>query len=106
MLEVDIDQNGSLDIDEFLSIFGAGNQLHFDKKGNQDTFNKIQHHRKGRPMDFLKIFKNMPNNFVPSFIGEKWDKYRRNLPSSVFSAKVDPKTMLWKDVRQVLSEDL
>lgn len=57
-------------------------------------------------MDFLKIFKNMPNNFVPSFIGEKWDKYRSNLPSSVFSAKIDPKTMLWKDVRQVRSEDL
>jgi hypothetical protein len=57
-------------------------------------------------MDFLKIFKNMPNNFVPSFIGERWDIKGKNLPSSVFSAKVDPKTMLWKDVRPILSEDL
>jgi len=58
------------------------------------------------PLDFLKCFKNMPTNFVPSFIDEKWSKERLNLPSSVFRAQVDPKTMLWKDVREVTTEDL
>ena len=39
----------------------------------------------------------MPTNFVPSFIGQFWEKYQ-HLPSSVFKAQVDVNTMLWKDV--------
>ena len=48
----------------------------------------------------------MPTNFVPSFIDELWFKERKNLPSSAFRAQVDPKTMLWKDVRECKTEDM
>jgi hypothetical protein len=58
------------------------------------------------PVDFVKCFKNMPTNFVPSFVDELWSCGRLNLPSCVFKAQVDPKTMLWKDVRQINNDDL
>jgi len=45
----------------------------------------------------------MPTNFVPSFTDERWTKQRANLPSSVFRAQVDPKTLLWKDTRRGLN---
>ena len=48
----------------------------------------------------------MPTNFIPSFIEEKWTKDKACLPSSVFRAQVDPKTMLWKDVRESKDEDI
>jgi hypothetical protein len=38
----------------------------------------------------------MPSSFSYSFVKERWDK-KRNLPSSVFKAHIDPSTMLWKD---------
>mmetsp|Transcript_16478 Transcript_16478/g.25433 ORF Transcript_16478/g.25433 Transcript_16478/m.25433 type:complete len:134 (-) Transcript_16478:1060-1461(-) len=51
------------------------------------------------PTEFVNTFKNMPTNFVPSFSEERWNKLRSNLPSSVFKAQVDPRTLLWKDTR-------
>jgi hypothetical protein len=32
----------------------------------------IQNARRISPVDFVKAFKNMPSNFVPSFISELW----------------------------------
>lgn len=47
----------------------------------------------------------MPTNFGPSFIGERW-KARDILPSSVFRARIDPQSMLWKDVNPIKTEEL
>ena len=66
----------------------------------------IKKARKLKPSDFFKHFKNMPVNFVPSFISEKWIKAKQNLPSSVFVPKIDPATMLYKDLLPVLQENL
>lgn len=44
----------------------------------------IKKARKLNPLDFFKNFKNMPQNFVPSFFTEQWVKNKKNLPSSVF----------------------
>jgi hypothetical protein len=57
-------------------------------------------------VDFVKAFKNMPTNFISSFIGELWNQSRLNLPSSAFKVQIDPKTMLWKDVRQPGKNDV
>ena len=83
-----------------------GEQLPFSSDATKSTYHRIQRARRVNPLDFLKCFKNMPTNFVPSFVDEKWSKGKENLPSSVFRAQVDPKTMLWKDVRDVKTEDL
>lgn len=56
-------------------------------------------------MDFIKQFKSMPSSFVPSFFGVRWGQ-RKNLPSSVFMPRIDPKTMLYKDIMPVLQENI
>jgi len=43
---------------------------------------------------------------APSFINEKWKKYRRNFPSSAFKAQIDPTTMLWRDMKMPQDGDL
>lgn len=107
MSEIDIDHDGKLDVDEFVSLMSLGDQLHLSRHaGSRKTFLLIKKARGLNPLDFLKCFKNMPTNFAPSFIEERWSKARRNLPSSVFSAQIDPGTMLWKDVLEPGPEDL
>jgi len=58
--------------------------------------NKIRKKRNLKGLDFLRAFDNMPASFTYSFIKERWDK-KKNLPSSVLKAHIDPTTMLWKD---------
>ena len=84
MNEIDVDRDGSLDIDEFIALMSLGDQVSFRSATSQNTLLHIKKARKLNPLDFFKSFKNMPNNFVPSFFTEKWVKFKKNLPSSVF----------------------
>jgi hypothetical protein len=86
MAEIDIDRDGQLDIDEFISLMSLGDQLPLTGKGAKSTYQKMQQARKMNPLDFVKAFKNMPTNFVGSFMDEQWTNGRLNLPSSVFKA--------------------
>ena len=106
MSELDIDRTGELDVDEFISLLKLGDQLNFSSSDSKNTYMKIKKARRLNPIDFLKSFKDMPTNFAPSFVHERWCSAKQNLPSSVFKAQVDPHTMLWKDVLPVLSEDI
>ena len=106
MSEIDIDRDGKLDVDEFVSLMSLGDQLRLDRHASsKKTHLLIKKARGLNPLDFLKCFKHMPTNFSPSFVDEAWSKHRRNLPSSVFSAQIDPSTMLWKDVLEPAPED-
>jgi len=102
MNEIDVDRDGTLDIDEFVSFMNMGDELQFRNPQSKATFMNIKRSRKLKPADFFKNFKNMPGNFVPSFISEKWTKAKKNLPSSVFVPQIDPTTMLYKDLLPVL----
>ena len=106
MAEIDMDKNAKLDIDEFLSLMRLGDNANFQDKEVQDTYSKIHKARRLNPVDFLKCFMGMPTNFVPSLIEERWTKYRKNLPSSVFKAQIDPTTMLWKDCLEYRTEEI
>ena len=72
--------------------------MNFQNHRSTSTLQKIKKARCLNPKDFLKSFKDMPTNFAPSFLSERWNKFNKNQPSSVFSAQIDPNTMLWKDV--------
>lgn len=74
-----------------------GDQLEFNQQGNINTMNKLRQARKLSIFDFMKAFNTMPKSFASSFIKDKWIK-QENLPSSSFKAKIDPNTMLWKDM--------
>jgi len=106
MNEIDVDRNGQLDIDEFMALMNMGDEIHFQSNGAKNTFLNIRKAKKLKPLDFLKCFKNMPMNFVPSFFNEKWTKCKKHLPSSVFKPQINPKTMLYKDMLPVLSENI
>jgi hypothetical protein len=67
---------------------------------------KIKKARKLGGLDFLKVFNGMPQNFVLSFFADRFNKYHLNLPSSVFKPQIDPRTMTWKDMLPVLTEQL
>lgn len=84
MNEIDVDRDGELDIDEFIALMSMGDEMQFRSATAKSTFHNIRKSRKLNPLDFFKCFKNMPMNFVPSFIGEKWTKSKKALPSSVF----------------------
>ncbi len=102
MNEIDVDRNGSLDIDEFIALMTVtGNEMDFSSETSKKTLQQIRKCRKLHPLDFLKQFKSMPATFIPSFLSEKW-KNGKNLPSSVFMPTIDPKTMLYKDMMPVV----
>ena len=84
MNEIDVDRDGTLDIDEFIALMNLGDEMQFRSAQSKNTFMNIKKARKLNPVDFFKNFKNMPQNFVPSFFTEKWVKKKKNLPSSVF----------------------
>lgn len=97
MAEMDADQNGVLDIDEFINLMSLGDEVQFQNAHNNLTYMNIKKKRRLNPRDFVKQFKVMPKSFVPSFIQERWTKMKKNLPSSVFKPVIDPTTMLYKD---------
>ena len=106
MHEIDVDRTGALDIDEFIALMTTtGEEMQFQSANAKNTLLNIKKARKLNPLDFFKCFKAMPQNFVPSFLAEKWNK-KRNLPSSVFMPQIDPKTMLYKDLLPVMQENI
>lgn len=74
MAEIDIDKNCMIDIDEFISLMTMGDQIQFQSQQSQMTFMQIQKSRRLNPTDFVKLFKDMPSSFVPSFIFDLWKK--------------------------------
>lgn len=104
--EFDINQDLSLDIDEFVAIMSVGNKVNFIEAGNKQTYLKIKKARKLDKLDFLKAFSAMPLSFVPSFYQQRWLKSKKNLPSSVFKVQIDPRTLLWKDMQPVVPSEL
>ena len=74
MQEIDVDRNAELDIDEFISLMSMGDELEFRHEGSRNAMMNIKSARKLNAMDFFKSFKNMPVNFIPSFVGQMWEK--------------------------------
>lgn len=101
MEEFDVDGDAQLDIDEFVALMNMGEELTFSSESAKNTFLKIRKSRRLNVMDFVKAFGSMPNSFVPSVIGSKWNKEKKALPSSVFKPQLDSKTMTWKDMSPV-----
>ncbi|OMJ80203.1 hypothetical protein SteCoe_19609 [Stentor coeruleus] len=100
---VDADKNGKIDIDEFVLLMsGASPEVFADPRASSIMFN-IRKSRKISPMDFFKIFQDMPSHFLPSFISEQ-HKMKRILPSSDIVPALDPSGLHFRDVNPIASK--
>lgn len=100
---VDADKNGKIDIDEFVLLMsGASPEVFADPRASSIMFN-IRKSRKISPMDFFKMFQNMPSHFLPSFISEQ-HKMKRILPSSDIVPALDPSGLHFRDVNPIASK--
>lgn len=55
-----------------------GDEINFQHGGSASTLGKIKKARHLSPKDFLASFKDMPTNFSPSFLSERWTKFNKN----------------------------
>lgn len=60
MNEIDVDRNGTLDIDEFIALMSLGDEMQFRSAQAKNTFMNIKKARKLGAMDFFKSFKSLP----------------------------------------------
>lgn len=98
MKEIDVDEDGRLDIDEFIALMTM-DQSSFKDKKSSNTMLKMRKASRQPAANFARYFKIMPNHFIESFTTRLWKK-KMNLPSSVFEPKINPETLLYKDLRQ------
>lgn len=105
MQEFDIDGNAQLEIDEFVAMMNLGDEVNFANQESANSYLKIRKARKLNVMDFMKAFSNLPASFTDSSFTANW-RSKRNLPSSVLKPQIDPRTMLWKDMYPVHSDQL
>lgn len=101
MKEIDVDGDGRLDIDEFIALMTM-DQDSFKDKNSGNTMLKMKKSLKKSAHKFAKYFKIMPNHFIESFTTRLWKK-KKNLPSCVFEPKLNPETLLYKDLKKDLT---
>jgi hypothetical protein len=72
--EFDVSRDRQLDIDEFIAILSKGNNVHYSTQQNKDNYVKMRKKWKLDKLSFLKVFKTLPQSFVPSFYEQRWTK--------------------------------
>ena len=80
--------------------------MSFHSAEAKNTYLKIRQSRRLNVSDFLKALKDLPGAIVPSVFHNKWVKEGKVRPSDTLKAQFDPRTMSWKDMLPVLTEDL
>jgi len=101
MKEIDVDGDGRLDIDEFIALMTMDHST-FKSEKSGNTLMQMKRANKKPAYQFAKYFKVMPNHFVESFTTRQWKK-KLNLPSSVFEPKINPETLIYKDLKNDLT---
>ena len=104
--EFDVSGDGQLDIDEFVAMMNISSDMVFSSSNAKNTYLKIRQSSRLNVVDFMKAFKTLPSAFIPSVFTNKWIKESKVRPSEVLKAQLDPRTMTWKDMLPVLSEEL
>ena len=68
MAEMDSDKNGKVDIDEFVEYMSVCEYVVPKNSNAAKNVLKIKRSRMLQPIDFIQCFRNLPSNFMPSFL--------------------------------------
>jgi len=96
MKEIDQNEDGKLDIDEFISLMSMDPQS-MSQETSKETMLKMKKVNSVNPVEFARNFKSMPAHIVKpalSRLFENGDQY----PSSVFMPKLDSVHMSYEDL--------
>lgn len=98
--------DAQLDIDEFVTMMNTSSDMTFSTTEAKSTYLKIRQSRRLNVNDFMRAFVNLPQAFVPSVFHQKWTKENKFRPSDVLKAQIDARTMTWKDILPVKTNEL
>jgi len=87
-------------------MMNISSDMVFSSSNAKNTYLKIRQSSRLNVIDFMKAFKTLPSAFIPSVFTNKWIKESKVRPSEVLKAQLDPRTMTWKDMLPVSSEEL
>jgi hypothetical protein len=93
----DRNNDGQIDIDEFMYIMSGADQSILSDTQASAALVSIRRSRKLKPTDFLRMFAGVPQHFINSFIGEELSM-RRLLPEHNISPAIDHTGLRFKDV--------
>jgi calmodulin len=96
--EIDLDNNGIIDIDEFIAFLSLAEQVKFKNPANKAILVKIRHARKLQPMDFFNCFKNLPQTFQPAMTSEFLERKDKHTLSWGLYPQYDTKTMTYREL--------
>lgn len=100
--EMDSDQNGLLDIDEFMAFVQVADRV---KTKNQPARDAVFNIRKARlklnSLDMLELFMGMPLSFLPSFSMKELENRKSHLPIHGIQFNYDHKTMSYAGLDQI-----
>lgn len=98
MAEMDSDKNGKVDIDEFVEYMSVCEYVVPKNSNAAKNVLKIKRSRMLQPIDFIQCFRNLPSNFMPSFLTQRMEQEGLNSPSYGLVPIFDCKTMTYHDM--------
>ena len=100
--EMDSNDNGEIDIDEFMAFMYMADKVKTNDARTKDTVFHIRKASLGlNKLDVMKMFSDMPMSFNPSFSQKEMEKRIKHKPSSSLLPEFETNTMQYKDVAKI-----
>lgn len=100
--EMDTNDNGEIDIDEFMAFIYMADKVKTNDHRTKDT---VFHIRKAslklNKTDIMKLFSDMPMSMNPSFSQKEVEKRLKHKPSSSLLPEFETNTMQYKDMAKI-----
>ena len=105
---IDVNKDGKIDIDEFISYMHSSTQILQMKKDSKQyqAVLALKHQRRFSPNDFMNYFEKISASvlYIPSFISALNAQYK-NLPSEPFKLVRDASGLGYVDLRPIMGMD-
>jgi hypothetical protein len=99
---MDTNDNGEIDIDEFMAFIYMADKVKTNDRRTKDT---VFHIRKSslklNKTDVMTMFSKMPMSMNPSFSHKEMEKRLKHKPSSSLLPEFESNTMQYKDIAKI-----